>query len=67
METPNFALNQKVEILRSKSRSGSSTFKGTVIAITNYFITIKNGYGIKESFRFMDFKTGEIQLMHSDI
>ncbi|WBW99641.1 hypothetical protein [Oceanirhabdus sp. W0125-5] len=64
MSSTDFKLQQQVEILINKPRVSSKSFKGKIIYISKDFITVQNKMSIKESFKFVDFSIGDIQLKH---
>lgn len=64
MNSLDFKLQQPIEILINKPRVSNKIFKGKVIYISDYFITVQNKDHIRESFKYVDFSIGDIQLKH---
>ncbi len=62
MTSTDFRLKQQIEILITKPRSSGKSFKGKVIYISENFITVQNEFRIRESFKYIDFSIGDIQL-----
>lgn len=62
MNATSFKLEQQIEILINKPRMSVKSFKGKIVYISNYFITVQNNNRIRESFKFVDFSIGDIQL-----
>ncbi|MCM1990906.1 hypothetical protein [Oceanirhabdus seepicola] len=64
MNSIDFKLQQQIEISINKPRSFSKSFKGKIIYISKHFITLQNEDHIRESFKYIDFSIGDIQLKH---
>jgi len=64
MNSVDFKLQQPIEILIKKSKVSRKTLKGKIVYISEHFITVQNENHIRESFNFIDFSLGKIQLKH---
>ena len=64
MNSIDFKLQQQIEISINKPRVFSKSFKGKIIYISKHFITLQNEEHIRESFKYIDFSIGDIQLKH---
>ena len=64
MSSVDFKLQQQIEISINKSKVSRKTLKGKIVYISKHFITVQNEDNIKESFNFIDFSIGNIQVKH---
>lgn len=65
---PKFELEQKFTIDKSAKsidnrKKVRDVFAGKVIDVSRAHVTLQNKNGVKESFRFLDFMTGDIAVL----
>jgi hypothetical protein len=64
---PSFENGQNVRLLKSPKLVGKrlkgTLIEGQVISVNSTHITVKNKNGVKESFRYADFLTGDLKLL----
>jgi hypothetical protein len=65
---PDFRVGQKVRIAQidkneDAERKRKIPFKGEVVDITKFNVVIKSENNIRESFKFVDFLTGDVRLL----
>lgn len=62
MSSVDFKLQQQIEIFIKKSKVSNRILKGKIVYISDHFITVQGENRIRESFSFIDFSLGKIQL-----